>query len=277
MVSDAAAWSSVLAAASPFLVSSEASVRHDLVSSDRVLVRLVADDEGRVSGVCRIRRHGDRTMIQLQVRPEDRGSGVGTALLDAALDSGGDTSLDSIVNGEEGSVAAARRWGFVLGRELAMSAVDPRRVGAPSEPTVPLADLDPVRVWETYAASAGDDPSGLSEAGTWEVFLREDWRHPDHRPDLGRAVVEGDRVLAFAMVLLAGDRAWNEFTGTDPAARGRGLARRVKAASLAALAAAGATTCGTGNDARNAPMLAVNRALGYSPAATSYAATRAAH
>ncbi|MEJ7834184.1 MAG: GNAT family N-acetyltransferase [Nocardioides sp.] len=245
-----------------------------MASSERVLLRLVADDDGRVSGVCRVRRHGDRTMVQLQVRPEDRRVGVGTALVDEAL-ARGDGPLDSIVNGDDGSLAAARRWGFVLGRELAMSAVDPRSVPAPSEPTVPLSDIDPVQIWRTYAAVAGDDPSGLSDSGTQASFLDEDWRHPDHRPDLGRAVVDGDRVLSFAMVLLAGARAWNEFTGTHPEARGNGLAHRVKAASLAALATAGATSCGTGNDARNEPMLAVNHALGYAPSATSYAATRA--
>lgn len=245
-----------------------------MATSDAVLGRVVAEEHGVLVGVARVRRHAGRTMLQLMVRPEHRRNGVGAALLDAALEHA-DSPLDSIVNGDVGSRAAARRWGFVLGRELAMSTVDPRSVPEPREPTVPLSEVDPVQVWQTYASTAGDDPSGLSDAGTQEAFLHQDWPHPDHRPELGRAVVDGRRVLAFAMVLLAGDRAWNEFTGTHPDARGRGLARRVKAASLAALASAGATACGTGNDSRNEPMLAVNRALGYTPAATSYAATRA--
>lgn len=248
-----------------------------MLASHRALARLVAEIEGRVVGIARVRRNADLTMVSLQVDPHHRDAGVGTALLTAVLDRMPGSDLSSIVNDDEGSIAAARAWGFELGRELTMSVVDPRTIRTPSEPTIALSELDPTSVWEAYASAAADDPSGLSEAGELEAFLAEEWRHPDHRPDLGRAVVDQGRVLAFAAVLVAGDRAWNDFTGTRPEARGRGLARRVKTASLAALADAGVTTCGTGNAAANAPMLAVNRALGYRPSGTTYAAHRPSH
>jgi GNAT superfamily N-acetyltransferase len=55
------------------------------------------------------------------------------------------------------------------------------------------------------------------------------------------------------------------FTGTLPEYRGRGLALAVKLASLRWAAARGVTRVFTSNDETNAPMLAVNRRLGYRP------------
>lgn len=54
-------------------------------------------------------------------------------------------------------------------------------------------------------------------------------------------------------------------TGTRRAFRGRGLARTVKHDSLTRSRAAGYREAFTGNDADNAPMLAVNRWFGYEP------------
>ena len=81
------------------------------------------------------------------------------------------------------------------------------------------------------------------------------------------AFVSGD---AAAVSLLTADpqsgRASNMFTGTRRAYRGRGLALAVKLASIRWAGANGITQMVTYNDATNAPMLAVNRRLGYLPA-----------
>jgi GNAT superfamily N-acetyltransferase len=61
-------------------------------------------------------------------------------------------------------------------------------------------------------------------------------------------------------------RAHNMFTGTLRAYRGRGLGLAVKLASIHWAAAHGATMMATHNDETNAPMLAINRRLGYAPA-----------
>ena len=51
----------------------------------------------------------------------------------------------------------------------------------------------------------------------------------------------------------------------DPGLQGRGLGLLVKQHSLARAAAAGITLVTTQNDDTNAPMLAINRKLGYRP------------
>ena len=58
-------------------------------------------------------------------------------------------------------------------------------------------------------------------------------------------------------------------TATRPAYRGRGLARWVKQRMQNAVAAAGVTSATTANDTTNAPMIAVNDALGYRPVTRS--------
>ena len=60
-------------------------------------------------------------------------------------------------------------------------------------------------------------------------------------------------------------RGRNEGTSTAPAYRGRGLATLAKLAQLRWAAEHGIERVVTDNDERNAPMLAINRRLGYEP------------
>ncbi len=81
------------------------------------------------------------------------------------------------------------------------------------------------------------------------------------------AIVDG---VAAAVSLFCADvesgRALNMFTGTLRAYRGRGLALAVKIASTRWAAEHGVREIVTTNDETNAPMLAINRTLGYRPA-----------
>jgi GNAT superfamily N-acetyltransferase len=84
----------------------------------------------------------------------------------------------------------------------------------------------------------------------------------------GSFVVLVDGVAAAVSLLLTNvesGRANTMFTGTLRAYRGRGLALAVKLASIRWAAANGITMMATNNDETNAPMLAINRRLGYVP------------
>jgi RimJ/RimL family protein N-acetyltransferase len=59
------------------------------------------------------------------------------------------------------------------------------------------------------------------------------------------------------------DLAWNAMTGVIPSHRGRGLARAPKALAAEHARRQGIRAIATRNNVRNAPMLAVNEALGY--------------
>ena len=274
-------WAEVQRSASPFLVSSEASVLHDMATHPGTLARYVVVEDGRVLGLTRVResRPGEvRAMVQ--VHPDHQGRGIGSLLLEQVLRVADGRSVAGVVNGDDHSIAVSDAWGFAREREHRISSVDPREAPAPPATpaglrVVPLTDVDPARVWACLQATAMDDPSGMTRPGPLEEFVTVGWADPQHRPDLGRAALDGDTVVAYAQVDAASGRAWSAMTGTLPEHRGRGLATLVKAHALAAMAAAGITLCSTGNDRANAPMLAVNDRLGYRPSATTWSARRA--
>jgi GNAT superfamily N-acetyltransferase len=88
-------------------------------------------------------------------------------------------------------------------------------------------------------------------------------------------VAEVDGTLAsFSLVKRDGDRMWSDMTATLPTHRGRGLARLVKLAALHRAAADGVAMAYTSNDAANAPMLAVNRRLGYRTTSSQWSCLR---
>lgn len=60
-----------------------------------------------------------------------------------------------------------------------------------------------------------------------------------------------------------GDLAYNELTAVQPHARGRGLALPLKLEVIRRARAAGLRVMKTNNLSTNAPMLAVNRRLGF--------------
>lgn len=270
-LADAAAWADVVTACSPYLVQDLASTEHGMRTEPAAVRRVVAEQDGRVVGVGRL--HADpgeeHVTMMLMVAPEHRHAGVGAALLTDQLPAAaatGSTTVRSIVEDDDDSRAAAATWGFTLTRRFAMSMVDPRTVVAAGPPDgvrlLPLSDLPPRVIWHALSAVMRDDPSGLSTPMTFGEF-QDQWADPRMRPAVGRAVLVDGELAALSVLGVAGERAWSDMTGTLPAYRGRGFARLAKQHTLVAAAGAGVTRAMAGNDDANAPMVAVNRSLGY--------------
>ncbi len=278
----AAGWAEVQRAASPYLVCSEASVRHDMATHPGTLARYVVVEDGAVLGLARVRTGAPgEVRAMLQVHPDHRGRSVGGLLLARVLAVAGGRAVSGLVDGDAASLAVAGHWGFARRQPNRVSSVIPGDAPAPPAAppglrVLPLCDLAPDQVWRCHQAAAPDDPSGLTRPVPREEYLAMHWAAPLHRPDLGRAVLAGDAVLAFTAVDAASGRGWSSMTGTLPGHRGRGLATLVKAHALAAMARDGIARCSTGNAERNLAMLAVNERLGYRPAATVWSAYRPA-
>ena len=82
--------------------------------------------------------------------------------------------------------------------------------------------------------------------------------------DLSFVALEGERVVGYAILgRYSGDTADHWMTGVARGARGRGVARALKQAQIAAAKEAGWSSLRTTNDLGNAPMRAVNEKLGY--------------
>lgn len=95
------------------------------------------------------------------------------------------------------------------------------------------------------------------------------WHEPSFDHDLTTVVLVDGTVAAFCAARTDGaGRYGSAMTGTRRAHRGHGLARLAKTVSLHRALAVGCTEALTGNDAGNAPMLAVNEWFGYEIRAT---------
>jgi len=245
----------------------------------------VAIEDDEIVGWAPVRRKwsSDPNVVRVRaaVSVEARGRGTGSELWRLAEEyalSLRPRQLQSYVADDD---AASRdfleRRGFRPARQTIISMLEVASCPAPAVPqdvTVysvrgfpagehALFDL----YWTTEEDLPADQPHGR--------LSFEEWRYETlEHPDLSRdgsfvALVDGVPVsFSFLQVDPARGTAWNEMTGTLPAYRGRGLARLVKSFSIRWAAENGLSRIFTGNDHENAPMLAVNRALGYVPVKT---------
>ncbi|MGK5641633.1 GNAT family N-acetyltransferase, partial [Streptomyces sp. URMC 126] len=138
----------------------------------------------------------------------------------------------------------------------------------------PLTDFadDPRPLHALDTAVAADEPGDVPVVvPPYEEWLTAEWLRPGIDHALSTAAVVDGVPVAYTLVLADGHgRMMSAMTGTARAHRGRGLARLVKTHTLHRARAAGCTEAFTGNDAGNAPMLAVNERLGYTWAAAEW-------
>ena len=108
---------------------------------------------------------------------------------------------------------------------------------------------------------------------TLDIWRRLIWNNPMCDRDVSMvAIVDGELVgSSFLYTDRESGRAANSGTGVMRAYRGRGLGLLMKHYSLAAAAAVGITRVITQNDDTNAPMLTINRRLGYEELSTGHA------
>ncbi|MDX6261840.1 MAG: hypothetical protein QOH84_3528 [Kribbellaceae bacterium] len=286
---DAVGIARVWAAVMPQLVKTARGVEAELRTGTSRVVLIAVDDDDAVVGYGNVYlpaagEVAPRVRITVQVVPENRGRGVGSALADeisAAATEAGAHKLLIIVSDDEASKSFANRRGFEIGRRMAHSRADLTAVPEPAPVPADLrlvdfSQIDPRSLWEANAAVGDDDPSGLSHTPEYAEWLAGEWAHPDLRRDLSVALLAGDEVVSFVTTTADPERRviWSNLTGTVPAYRGRGLAKVVKSAALARSRDAGFEQAFTGNDAGNAPMLAVNEWLGYRVAAAAWTAEK---
>ena len=217
------------------------------------------------------------------VHREHRRQGHGSALwnaLAADLASAGARRIVAFSHSDPGSRAFVEAIGFRHEGTHSTLVLDPRTLPpAPDPPAgvdiVPMRSFEdePERLYAADSESALDEPGPADLSGmTLDVWRRLTWDHPDCDRDVGTAaVVDGPVVGTSFHTDRETGRGSNAGTGVMRAYRGRGLGLLMKQHSLAAAASAGIKRVVTQNDDTNAPMLAINRRLGYRPFAVGYA------
>lgn len=248
-------------------------------------VRLVAEQDGRIVGTGYLRGAPPLPdlLLNVEVHPTARHRGIGSRLL-AAVDAATDHRLPTLVMVPEtdpASVAFAERHGFTerdrqSESSLDMASFEPERfasaIAAAAEQGIELttmADVDSPEVRQHLFKLANrvtqDMPSRDPMAAmTYDEFVAS-WLEAHHsRPDLLTLALDHGRPVAASVINVQSDGSgFNWMTGVDPAHRGRGLGLAVKVDSLRRAKEAGVTFVRTTNHERNAPMLAINRRLGY--------------
>jgi GNAT superfamily N-acetyltransferase len=241
--------------------------------------RLVAEADGRVvawapSGLY---ASGDG-WFWIGVDAAARGRGIGSRIYDrveARLHGLGASTLATTPNDDDG-----RR--FLLAREfertnvVRYSELDPRVVEPAPVPrgtrVVPLGECvdRPQPLYELYAQGRADVPSETPRP-PWTI---DEWRRETIDStlidlDASVVVLEAGEPVALAWLLSdrAGARAEALMAATRRDRRGRGLATLAKVESSRRAAALGIERILTSNDVANAPMLAINRRLGFTETA----------
>ena len=284
---DAAAVVELLRATDPLYLGNEATFRHRLAHVPQRARRgsWVAFEGDRLVGYAIASTRfwtsvADSGTLDVCVLADARGRGAGAALYDRAeqhLREIGVRRAWAVFTANDAGERFARRRGFEPVRVDRISAIDPcaftealpRVEGFDAVPLAVLRDR-PREIFDVEAEVVGDIPLSEPFRLEYETWLREDWTHPLLDFDVSTVVLQGERAVGFAQVRVDREsgRADNSFTATRREVRGLGLARLAKVRSLQAAAALGITSMTTANDERNAPMLAVNKRLGYQPIAT---------
>jgi GNAT superfamily N-acetyltransferase len=215
----------------------------------------------------------DAAYVGVAVRRAFRGSGMGTSLWERAeehLEGLAARRVTALFVETPEGVAFARARGFAEERAETLSCVDPSTVdAAPPDAAiriVPLRETSPKEVYDVDMETTPDVPTTDEITDMpYEEWVEMFWRRPTVTLDGSFAAIVDGRVVGFTLLAANAERgrAFTEYTATLAEYRKRGIADRVKRASLAWAAAQGIRAAWTTNDETNAAMLAVNERLGY--------------
>lgn len=261
-----------------------------------VLRRIVAAlPDGQVIGMAEYKHmpsmyHPQKFWLEVDVHPEFQDRGIGRRLYKTLMT--GLASHEPLVLW--GGVRETSGRGIRFATALGFKEV--RRVW---EFRLDLAAFDPAP-FEAKAASALSDFTIVSVAeeqgrdSTWlqrvydlhievdgdvprpdaytprplEDYERHLFKHPDYLPEGHFLVRDGDRYVAETFLMTSQelpDVLYQGLTGTRRAFRGRGLALALKLRTIAYARKRGTREIRTWNDSMNAPMVHINRKLGFRP------------
>jgi GNAT superfamily N-acetyltransferase len=234
-----------------------------------------------------------RFHIRALTPPDCRRQGVGGLLydqLEALAREHGATLLETYVRDNDPlSLAFAQKRGFATDRHafesrLDLATFDEARFAGTTEAVkaggirfFSLAD-DPAeenlrRFYDLVWLISSDLPGyTFASPPPYELWAAQVLKGPKVRQDLLLIAAEGDRWVGFNINVVspANGSIYNGGTGVDRDYRGRSIALALKLEAIRRARASGAPYMRTNNDSQNAPMLAVNRKLGYQPSPGIY-------
>jgi hypothetical protein len=161
---------------------------------------------------------------------------------------------------------------LVAGRELLLADVVRHRHHVTDQGVRLLtldADTDPDRMTKLYEVMTEADrdvPSTVPRHDKpFDVWKSINFGNPGIHQDRFWIAREGDSIVGLSMLQFPPVRGvpWTALTGTSRAVRGRGIARALKYETVAQAINLGSKLVRTGNDGANAPILHLNKEMGY--------------
>lgn len=224
--------------------------------------------------------------IKIRVDGPFQGQGAGRALYEAieewAIAEGATRLTAAVREVDQEALAWARRRGYAVEHHIFRSRLDLSRwSSAPFAPAVEKARADGFRFSSFAAEITGEEsyercydfigrlmddmPGALGRTRAPYERWRNNFRtRPDMNPAGWIMTIEGDRWVSLSSVVRREDGGFfTGFTGVERAYRGQGRALVTKVVALEYALSIGAGEISTENHSVNAPMLAVNRKLGY--------------
>ncbi len=271
----------------------------------RITYRIGAEDEtGWIAGYAHALRDPWLALgsfwLYVVVDPAARRRGVGSALFEAVRDfarAHGAVRFHAEVRDTlPEALAFATRHGFAVERHifestLNLAAFDESRFAGTIERAeasgihfFTLADEGDTeaarrRAWEVERRVCQDIPGG-SEGATrpFEAYVKQVCEAAWYRPDAQILAADGGRWIglsALGYFEAPQPMMYQMITGVDRAYRGRGIALALKLLGIRCARRYGAAYIRTNNDSQNAPILAVNRKLGFQPEPGAFRLLRA--
>jgi len=267
-------------------------------ASERIQRRTAAlDEQGYLLGSNNTGRDPwmtpGRFWIEVVVNPAVSRQGIGARLYTDALEfaqAQGATSLENEVRDDLPDML--RFWakrGFVINRHLFESTLDlpafdeQRFTGVIERQTAngirffTLADLvntqeEQKQLYEINRRYAFDIPGREQTFAPFEQFQKNIFEASWYRAEGQIVAADGERWIGMtaAGYFPSTNSMYNMMTGVEPMYRGRGIALALKLLVIRWAKAYGVSYLRTNNDSENAPMLAVNRTLGYQPQPGKY-------
>jgi GNAT superfamily N-acetyltransferase len=259
---------------------------------DEIRLTIMAlNGQGQIIGLSDVQRdtwmRPGHFWLNVIVAPKWQNQGIGAQLFkDGAVfaRSKGASHLESNVReNDPGSLRFAEQRGYITEHHSFESSLDLAsfdesrftgvndRVSAAGFRFFSLADSGPLtetskhKLYKLNRSTALDNPGNDRTFPTFDGFSKNVFEASWFRADTQLLAAQDDDWVGLSAIAIYPEEnyAYNAFTGVLLEYRGKGLALVLKLHAIQLARKLGATYIRTNNDSQNAPMLAVNRKLGY--------------
>ena len=259
---------------------------------DEYLALFAGIFEERIVGFCRLEKIKTLFIAQVGVIPEARGKGLGTTLLAVVLELARAQNVEKLYCQVDNSVVHDKKFldkhGIKTSKRNILSKLEITNFSPVEYQLLEqqlllkgydfayLADFQDTaetreNLYQLVRQSVEDDAGFDGEFETLEEFNDRIWQIYWDAREHWVFAIDGSRFVALAGASPITPELWHtNLTGVARDYRKRGLAQLVKAKSTQIARDSGAKFINTGNNSRNAAMIAVNRKLGFKHVGVRY-------